>query len=68
MPTLSAVARRAMPAGQFAGPGRSFPIPDTNHARLALAMAMRSMHAGNLSAAQAAAIRAKVKARYPGIG
>ena len=38
MAKLSAKSRRALPASTFAGPGRSFPIPDKNHARAALSM------------------------------
>ena len=36
MGKLSASARRALPASTFAGPGRSFPIPDKGHAKAAL--------------------------------
>lgn len=36
MGKLSAAARRALPASTFAGPGRSFPIPDAGHAKAAL--------------------------------
>lgn len=36
MAKLSAAARRKLPASDFAGPGRSFPIPDKGHARAAL--------------------------------
>lgn len=38
MAKLTAKARKAIPAAEFAGPGRSFPIPDANHARAALSM------------------------------
>ena len=34
---LKAKARAALPAKDFAGPHRSFPIPDKNHAKAALA-------------------------------
>jgi hypothetical protein len=44
----------------FAGPGRSFPIPDVNHARAALSMAH--------FAADPGAIRAKVHAAFPSLG
>lgn len=37
MAKLSAADRRALPASTFAGPGRSFPIPDKGHAKAALA-------------------------------
>lgn len=35
---LSTKARKALPDSTFAGPGRSFPIPDKNHAKAALAL------------------------------
>lgn len=41
MAKLTAAKRNALPAKTFAGPGRSYPIPDANHARLAKAMASR---------------------------
>ena len=36
MARLTAEARKKLPAKTFAGPGRSFPIPDKKHARAAL--------------------------------
>lgn len=36
MAKLTAAARRALPSSTFAGPGRSFPIPDAGHAKAAL--------------------------------
>jgi hypothetical protein len=36
MARLTAKARRKLPAKDFKGPGRSFPIPDKAHARAAL--------------------------------
>ena len=36
MAKLSASERRHLPASTFAGPGRSFPIPDAKHAKAAL--------------------------------
>lgn len=38
MARLKAAQRRALPASDFAGPGRSFPIPDKNHAHAALGL------------------------------
>lgn len=61
MATLSASDRKKMPAGKFAGPGRSFPVPDKAHARLAIAMASRSKNAGNISAATKSQIVAKAR-------
>ncbi len=56
MARLSAKARKALPAADFAGPGRSFPIEDKGHAKAAL---------GRINNAPATArpkIRAKAKA------
>lgn len=36
MAKLSKGARAALPSKDFAGPGRSFPVNDPNHARAAL--------------------------------
>ena len=57
---LTAKARKAIPTKNFAGPGRSFPIENKSHARAALSMAH--------NAANPAAIRAKVHAKYPSLG
>ncbi len=39
MGRLTAKDRDALPKGDFAGPGRSYPVNDKNHARFAKAMA-----------------------------
>lgn len=36
MSKLSASERKALPKGDFAGPGRSFPMNDMNHIRAAV--------------------------------
>jgi hypothetical protein len=41
MAKLTASTRKALPTKDFAGPNRSFPIEDKNHARDAKAMAAR---------------------------
>ena len=46
---LTAPARRALPAGDFAGPGRSYPVEDSTHAKLAKAMASRAVNKGHMS-------------------
>lgn len=46
---LTAKARKAIPKSKFAGPGRSFPIEDAEHAKKAIQLAPRSLHAGNIS-------------------
>lgn len=38
MARLKAAQRRALPDSTFAGPGRSFPIPDKGHAKAALGL------------------------------
>lgn len=38
MARLTAEARRGLKSSTFAGPHRSFPIPDKNHAKAALAL------------------------------
>lgn len=62
MAKLNAKRRNALPGKEFAGPDRSYPIPDASHARNALARA--SQHAGS---ALKAKIRAKVHRKFPGI-
>lgn len=72
MAVLNAAARKRLPSKDFALPGKgegksgkgsgSFPIPDASHARNALA------RSANKSPAVKAAVRAKVHAKFPGIG
>lgn len=59
MGKLSSRQRAKLPASQFAGPGKSYPIPDKAHAADAKARATQAVNAGRLSAAQAASIKAK---------
>lgn len=49
MAVLSAEARKKLPDSAFAGPGRSYPIPDKAHAANAKARATQEYEAGNLS-------------------
>ena len=56
MARLTAHARKALPASTFAGPGRSFPIPDKNHAKAALGLI------GHAPAAARPKIRARAEA------
>jgi len=62
---LTAAARKRIPRGDFAVPSKapgsgSFPIPDASHARNALARASGKP--------VEAAVRAKVRAKFPNIG
>jgi hypothetical protein len=70
MAKLTAKTRQSLPKSSFALPGKgkgpkgagsgSYPIPDASHARNALARSSGKP--------VAAAVRAKVKAKFPGIG
>lgn len=62
MAKLNAKKRNALPAKDFAGPGRSYPIEDMSHARNALARVSQFGSPG-----LKAAVRAKVHRKYPGI-
>lgn len=63
MTNLTAGKRKKMPKKDFAGPGKSFPINDKKHARLAIGGATRSERAGNISASEADKIKAKARAK-----
>lgn len=73
MAKLTTAARKKLPSKSFALPGKgtgpkgkgpgSYPIPDPSHARNALARV--SQHG---SSSEKAAVRAKVKSKFPGIG
>ena len=63
MAKLSTAQRKHLPASEFAGPGRSYPVNDKAHARNALARAAQQVKAGNLSSSAAAKIRAKAHAK-----
>jgi hypothetical protein len=60
---LDAARRNALPSGAFAGPDRSFPIPDASHARNALARVSQAVNAGRMSGSKASRIRAKAHAK-----
>lgn len=62
MAKLTAKSRAAIPTSKFAGPDRSYPVPDKSHAANAKARATQQVNAGNLSPATAAKIDAKANA------
>jgi hypothetical protein len=66
MATLTAADRSKMSGKDFAGPGKSFPISDPTHARLAISGATRSERAGNISSSEEDAIKAKARAKLGG--
>ncbi len=63
MAKLTAKKRKALPSSTFAGPDRSYPIPDRAHAANAKARATQAVKAGRMSASQAASIKAKANAK-----
>jgi len=63
MAKLSASQRNSLPSQDFALPGRKYPIENPSHARNALARV--SQHG---TPAEKAAVRAKVRKKFPGIG
>jgi len=58
MSKLNAKQRKAMPSSEFAGPGKSFPMNDVTHARMAVAMEKYA----------SPAIKAKINARAKAMG
>jgi len=65
MGKLTSKQRAKLPASKFAGPGRSFPITDKNHAKAALIDVGR---AKGLSSSQKTNIRAKARGLLDRIG
>jgi hypothetical protein len=63
MAQLTASSRKAIPTGQFALPGRRYPIEDPAHARNALSRVSQ-----NGTPAEKATVRAKVHRKFPSIG
>lgn len=61
MTDLTSAKRKSMPEQDFAGPGKSFPDSDPEHARLAISGATRSERAGNISSSEEAKIKAKAR-------
>lgn len=59
MAKLTSKARNALPTSAFAGPDRSYPIPDRSHAANAKARASQAVKSGRMGKAQAQRIDAK---------
>jgi hypothetical protein len=68
MAKLTTKARKNLPAVEFAGPNRSYPIPDKTHAESAERLAPRSEKAGNISHATEQRIVATAKAKLASSG
>jgi hypothetical protein len=58
MAVLTAKARKNLADSTFAGPGRTYPIPDKAHAANAKARASQAVKAGRMSASTKAKIDA----------
>jgi len=65
MSRLTSKERNKLPASKFAGPGRSFPITDKNHAKAALIDVGR---AKGLSSSEKANIRSRAKGLLDRVG
>lgn len=68
MAKLTGGKRASMPKSSFAGPGRSFPVNDKVHARMAISGATRSERAGNISSSEEAKIKSKARGILGKIG
>jgi hypothetical protein len=66
MPTLTAAQRKKLPKSEFAGPGKSYPIPDKAHAADAKARAAQAVKAGRMSKSQESKIDAKANKKLDG--
>lgn len=62
MARLTAKARKKIPASKFAGPDRSYPVPDRAHAANAKARATQAVKAGRMSSSTRSRIDAKANA------
>lgn len=59
---MSKLTKSERAKGPFAGPGKTYPIPDASHARAALSGASHAKNVGNISAGVKASIDAKARA------
>jgi hypothetical protein len=66
MAKLTTKTRRKLPAKDFAGPGKSYPIEDKAHAANAKARATQAVKAGRMSKAQQKTIDAKADKKLKG--
>jgi hypothetical protein len=63
MAKLTTAARKKLPASEFAGPDKSYPIPDRSHAANAKARASEMEHKGTISKATEKKIDARADRR-----
>jgi hypothetical protein len=63
MSKLSTKARKDLPAEDFAGPDRSFPIPDKDHAEAAIIDAPEAERHGSITASEKETIDKRAEAK-----
>lgn len=63
MAKLSSADRKSLPKSEFAGPDRSYPIPDKSHAKNALARASQAVNEGRMSKSTEERIAVKAHAK-----
>ena len=66
MSKLSTKSRDKLPAKDFAGPGRSYPVENKSHARDAKARASGAVNAGRMSKSEEKRIDAKADRKLKG--
>jgi len=66
MGKLSTASRKKLPNSVFAGPDRSYPVPDKAHAANAKARATQAVNAGRISPSMKAKIDAKANKKLGG--
>jgi hypothetical protein len=62
MAKLSTTQRSKLHSSDFAGPGRSYPVPDKDHAKAAIIDSARGVKAGHITSSERASIVARAKA------
>lgn len=62
MGKLTAKSRSKLKSSQFAGPGRSYPVPDKSHAANAKARATQAANSGRISKSEEGRIDRKANA------
>lgn len=60
---LTADKRKGMSQSEFAGPHKSFPVNDKEHARLAIGGATRAEHAGHISKSEEDHIKSEARSK-----
>ena len=59
MAKLTSKQRSSLKPSQFAGPGRTYPVPDKSHAAMAKTDASKAVNAGKMTKGQESRIDAK---------